>query len=110
MNQLRYLINAELQLATSVTRSNGTLLNTYTKVKDYQIQLQELSDEVSASIYGANVNRMYRITSPRNELESYLFSKVNHSSDNISKYFISINSKLYKVIIVRSHWIDIELV
>ena len=109
MNQLRYLVTSEVQKSSSSRRANGSIVNTYTKVNDYKIQLQELSDEVSFSIYGANVNRMYRICSPHYELEKFLFSKVNNLTDNISKYTILINSKRYKIVNVRSHWIDVEL-
>lgn len=110
MNQLRYLIDAELDKAENTKRENGTIASTFNKVGNYKIQLQELTDEISASIYGADVNRMYRINSPRNDLENFLFTKVNNSSDNVSLYSLIINEKRYRIKIVRFKWIDVELI
>lgn len=110
MNQLRYLIDCQVQKATKTKQPNGTIISSYTDVKKYKIQLQELVDQISASIYGADVNRMYRINSPRNDLEKFLFSKVNNSSDNISYYVLVIQDKRYKITTVRQHWADIELI
>ena len=110
MKQLRYLQNCELDFTTRIKQPNGSFIETYEKVNDYQVQLQELNDQVSASIYGANVNRMYRITSPHYELEDFLDSKMQTTSDNISKYTVIISNKRYRVLTVRNHWIDIELI
>ena len=110
MKQLRYLIDTELDKADRVRQDNGVMLSSYSKVADYKIQVQELTDEISASIYGADVNRMYRVSSPRAVLEQYLFSKVNNSSDNISLYSLIIDGLRYKIVTVRRNWIDIALV
>ena len=109
MIQLRYLIDVQLDKGSREKQSNGSILVTYEKVDDYKVQLQELTDEVSAAIYGADVERMYRLTSPNNSLERFLFSKVNNTSDNISMYSLLINSVRYKVKVVRRHWIDVEI-
>ena len=109
MKQLRYLIDIELDKATNTRQPNGTILSTYAKVADYKVQLQELTDEISASIYGADVNRMYRVSSPHYVLESFLFSKVNNTSDNVSLYSMVIEDQRYRIVVVRKHWIDIEL-
>lgn len=109
MKQLRYLEEIELGKDTLIKQSNGVKTATYQKVGDYLVQFQELTDEVSASVYGADVNRMYRISSPQSVLEQFLFSKVNNTSDNISLYVIVYNGARYKVRVVRKNWIDIEL-
>ena len=109
MKQLRYLISAQLDKATYTRQNNGTIIASYTKQADYNVQLQELTDEISASIYGADVNRMYRVSSPRCVLETFLFSKVNNSSDNVSLYSLLINGHRYKIVNVRKNWVDISL-
>ena len=106
--QLRYLKNVELYKAEKVKQPNGVKINVYTKIDDYKAQFQEITDEASISIYGATVNKMYRISSPRLVLEKYLKPKINDKSDNISLYFIKYNNVLYKINAVRQNWIDIE--
>ena len=110
MIQLRCLNNVELDKATRIRQANGTILSTYTKVEDYKVSPQELTDEVSAAIYGSDVVRMLRLTSPRRVLEQFLRSKVNNTSDNISLYTIVLDGFRYKIVTVRNNWIDVELI
>ena len=110
MKQLRYLIDAEVDKADRARQDNGVMLSSYSKVAESKIQVQELTDEISASIYGADVNRMYRVSSPRYSLEAFLFSKVNNSSDNVSLYSLVINGLRYRIVTVRKNWVDIELI
>lgn len=107
--QLRYLEDVEIEKATRTKQANGTVVLSYTRVADYKVQLQELTDEVSASIYGANVNRMYRISSPQHDLEAFLSSKANNTSDNISLYFVRLNGAHYKIMALKKNWVDISL-
>ena len=109
MKQLRYLKTIELDKGTTTTQDNGARMTVYTKVSDYRVQTQELTDEISASIYGADVNRMYRISSPRYILEGFLAGKNNNSDDNVSLYTFVLNRNRYKIRAVKEHWIDIEL-
>ena len=109
MKQLRYLQSVELNTSERIRQANGTVISVYSKVDDYLVQFQELTDEISASIYGADVNRMYRISSPHAVLEQFLFSKVNNTSDNVSLYSIVYNGSRYKIVTVKNNWIDIEL-
>ena len=109
MKQLRYLISVELDKLTRTKADNGAYTNSYTKQADYLVQLEEISDAVSASIYGAKIDRMYRISSPRQLLEGVLFSLVNTSNDNISLYSVVLNNARYKIVAVKKNWIDIEL-
>lgn len=110
MKQLRYLEAVELDESAKVKQSNGVSIATYTKVGDFTVQVQELSDEISASIYGADINRMYRISSPHGSLEAFLKQKVNSTSDNISKYSIVYQGNRYRVRVVRNNWVDIDLI
>ena len=110
MTQLRRLQNCILQNSIKEKQKNGTYKDSYIDVKPYKIVLQELMDQVSASIYGANINKTYRITSPYHSLENYLITKLtNNSEDNISRYFILFKDNRYKIVSVKSGWIDIEL-
>lgn len=107
--QLRRLKDCNLIQVTHTKRSNGTIGNTYTKLNQYKIIPQDLQDEVSASIYGANVNKTIRISSIRGELETLLASKLNSDTDNVSNYLIEYNTFLYKIVSVKNKWIDMEL-
>ncbi len=110
MIQLRYLIDVQLDKATKTRQPNGTMISTFEKVDDYKAQTQELTDEVSAAIYGSDVVRMLRLSSPHRVLERFLYTKVNNTSDNISLYSVVINGSRYMIKAVRNHWIDVELV
>lgn len=110
MIQLRKLENCILQSSIKEKQNNGTCKNYYVDIKNYKIELQELTDQVSANIYGANINKTYRIVSPYHELENYLLTKLtSNSEDNISKYFISFKGNRYKIVAVKTGWVDIEL-
>ena len=107
---LRYLKTATVKKATRIKPPNGTYTETIKKVQDFRVQEMELDDEISASIYGANVNKMLRIKSPRGVIESYLKTKVNNKEDNIIYYYVFIDANKYKVISVNSKGVDLELV
>ena len=107
--QLRYLKSVDLKKATKTKQSNGTYIETLTLISSYSIQTQELNDDVSASIYGSDLNKITRIKSVNSELEMYLKSKMNNAEDNISKYYIIMDKIQYKIKSVRENWIDISL-
>lgn len=108
MIQLSRLKDVELQKAESLKQDNGAMVSNYTTVASFQCVVEQLSDAVSASIYGADVTRMYRLTSVHNALEQLLASKMNNTSDNISKYFIMYNNIRFKIVSVRENGIDIR--
>lgn len=108
--QLRYLKDVDLKKAAKEKQPNGTYTETLTLISSYSIQTQELNDDVSASVYGADINKITRIKSVNRELEVYLKSKVNNDSDNISKYFIIIDDTKCKIVSVRENWLDIEAI
>ena len=95
--QLRYLQSVSLKKANKVKESNGVYVDTYDLVKDYRVQLEDLSDEISASIYGANLYKVKRVRSSKKTLEKYLSTKLNNEVDNISKYFLFIDDVIYKI-------------
>lgn len=109
MKQLRRLNECVLQKSIKEKQDNGTYKDSYIDIDEYKITLQELTDQVSANIYGANINKIYRITSPYHKLENYLLTKLTNNNDNISKYFVYLKSNRYKVISLKTKWIDIEL-
>ena len=108
---LRYLKLITLQKATKIKQSNGTFTNNYTKINDYKVQMQNLTDDViSATIYGAKITKMFRISTPLGNLEEYLLPKVDNKQDNISDYYVEYNDKTYKIVSVSKDKIEIELV
>ena len=107
--QLRRLKSCNLIQVTHTKRNNGTMSDSYKQLNTYKVIPQDLQDQVSASIYGADINKTTRISSIRNELETLLKGKLNSDSDNISKYLIELNDNLYKIVSVKDKWIDIEL-
>jgi hypothetical protein len=107
--QLRYLKSVDLKKATKTKQTNGTYIDVLTLVSSYSIQTQELNDDVSVSVYGADLFKITRIKSVNRELEVYLKSKLNNEDDNISKYYIIMDGTQYKIKSVRENWIDISL-
>lgn len=107
---LRYLKPVILKKSTIVKQSNGSRKEEYDAIKTYKVQVQELDDEISASIYGASIVNMLRIKSPLFKLESVLKTKINNNADNISKYYIFIDDNKYKIKSVNSKGVLIELV
>ena len=108
--QLRYLKDVDLKKATKEKQPNGTYIETLTLINSYSIQKQDLNDDVSASVYGADINKISRIKSVNRELEQYLKPKVSNDNDNVSKYYIIMDDTQYKICSVRENWIDIEAI
>ena len=109
MIQLHHLEPCTLCSRDKARQPNGSILETITDIADYQIQVQELYDEVSASIYGADLNKTVRVCSPHNELEGYLMDKVNFSEDNVTNYAIKKGGFVYEILSVKKHWIDMRV-
>ena len=107
---LRRLINVTLKKAVIVKQENGSRLEEYEIIDDYEVSKENLDDQVSASIYGASIIKMLRIKSPLSKLENYLETKLNNTTDNISKYYFFIGENKYKIKSVGNKGIDIELV
>ena len=106
---IKNLSKCTLKKATKEKTSTGNLIDTgYTIISDYRIQEQILQDEITSTMYGADVNKMLRIASPLHKLENYLLPKVDNIEDNVSDYYIFYNDVQYKIIAVRSYYIDLR--
>ena len=90
------------------TNTGNLVVSEYEVVKEFRIQEQILQDEVTSTIYGSDVNKMLRIASPLHSLERYLLPKVDNIEDNISDYYIFYKGIQYKIIAVRSYFMDIS--
>ena len=108
--QLRRLKECLLKSKTNVPQSNGSYIETYVDVATYKVVFEELNNLISATQYGANLDKVYRISSPKRKLERYLLPKMAISSDNITTYIIAIDSKNYKINSVRENYVEIELI
>ena len=109
MNQLRYLKTCYLVSRTRTRQINGSITESFTDLESYRIQIDEIYDEVSASIYGSDVNKMIRICTPHFVLEKELSQKINFTSDNITNYGIRIGDFIYEIVSVKQHWIDLRV-
>jgi len=107
--QLRYLKNASVYKITRQKQDNGTYKEVYTLCNNYSVQEQELDDNISVSMYGADINQMIRIKSSQGKLERNLKPLMTSDNNNISKYIIVIDNVKYSVVSVKSY-IDIKLI
>lgn len=110
MKQLIRLKDVDLYNNTSTQQPNGEYVKVATKIASYKVIIEEIRDAISASIYGADLNKMLRISSINSELENYLFTKLNNSSDNISKYQIYYGNNKYDIENLTRKYIDCKRV
>jgi len=68
MKLIRYLETINLLKSNNVKQPNGTYVKDFDFIKSYRIQRKSLDDEVNATIYGANITKMWDITSPLQDL------------------------------------------
>lgn len=108
MKLVRYLKPAMLLKSTKVKQANGTIVDTYSDVKEYKIQANTLNDDVSATVYGSNVINMLSVSTALGDLESLLQSKINNKEDNISLYFIKFRNSIYRIKSVSDNSIVVE--
>lgn len=108
MKLVRYLEEVELVKSTNVKQPNGTYIKGFSHIDNYKIQRKRLDDEVSATIYGANITKMWEISTALGDLEQYLIPKVDNKEDNISLYFIVLENTRYKINSVKNNAITIE--
>ena len=108
MKQLTRLESIKLYRIGKEILPDGDSQETEILVGSYKVVIQELNDNVSATLYGADINKILRISSVNKILEILLKEKLNNTSDNISKYRISYGTSKYKVKDVKSKYIDIE--
>lgn len=108
MKLIRYLESVKLLKSSNEKQENGTYIKTFAKINDYKVQVKTLDDEVNATIYGANINKMFSINTPLQDLEEYLLPKVDNVEDNISLYFIEYKNSKYKIVSVTKNEMKIE--
>ena len=108
MKQLRRLSEVTLQKSNKAKRANGTRQTAYEDIETYHVIAEEITDSIYASIYGSNLSKMLRISSPLTSLESFLKGKNTDGTDNLSLYFILVGNKRYKITAVMNNWVDIE--
>lgn len=108
MSQLRYLQKCKLLKGTKTKQPNGSYKIAYEKINEYNVQIQKVTDSISATIYGADINRMYRFLSPLKDLETYLSDKFNYSDDNVTSYYLELD-KRYVIVSINDNWIDAKL-
>lgn len=108
MKLIRYLESIVLLKSSNEKQANGTYIKSFTEKGNYKVQVKTLDDEVNATIYGANINKMFSINTPLQDLERYLLPKVDNVEDNISLYFIQYKNSKYKIVSVTINEIKIE--
>lgn len=108
MKILRYIEKVDLLKSTKEKQANGTYIDVFKGISSYPIVKKNLRDEISATIYGSNINKMYSISSPLGDLEDFLLSKVNNKEDNVSLYFIKYKGSKYKITSVTDNDVIIE--
>ena len=106
---IKNLEKATLKKGIKERTSTGNLIvDRYEVINDYRIQEQTLQDEVTSTIYGADVNKMLRVASPLHRLERYLLPKVDNIEDNVSDYYLFYKDVQYKIVAVRNYYIDLK--
>lgn len=108
MKLIRYLESVRLLKSENVKQSNGTYIKSFTEIKKYNVSIKTLDDEVNATIYGANINKMFSMSTPLQNLENFLIPKVDNVEDNISLYLIEYNGSKYKIVSVTKNEIKVE--
>ncbi len=107
--QLRYLDSAVLLYGKKVKQPNGNYTLSFKSLGSYKVQVQKVTDSISATIYGADINRMYRFSSPLKSLEKTLADKFNYDDDNVTNYSLTYQGKKYKIVAINDNWVDAKL-
>lgn len=108
MKQLIRLEEVELYNVISTQSPNGDFIKTESLIDTYEVIKESLTDSISATVYGANLNKMVRFSSVNKKLENFLFTKWNNTSDNISKYLIKYDGNYYKINSLTARYVDGE--
>lgn len=91
---------------TKTTKPDGDPDEQFTEVAKYQVSVQYLDDSVAAAIYGANVNKTYRISSLNKDLEEKLLPTISNNKDNLTKYCIEYKGHKFNLQRVTPKYID----
>ena len=60
MKLIRHLQEVSLLKSIKEKQDNGQYVKTYTLVNKYNVMIRNLEDEVSATVYGSNINNMLK--------------------------------------------------
>jgi len=93
---------------TKGRKPDGDPTETHNEIGTYDAGVQYLDDSVAASIYGANVNKTYRVSSLHFDLEQYLLPKINNKPDNLTNYLIGYSGNKFKLERVTPKYIDMS--
>lgn len=107
--QLRYLDTAVLLCGEKVKQPNGNYTLSFKTLGSYKVQIQKVTDSISATIYGADISRMYRFSSPLRQLEKLLADKFNYDDDSVTNYSLTYQGKNYKIVAINDNWVDAKL-
>ena len=72
MKLIRTLKEVSLLKATKQKQPNGVYVKSYQLIDNYNVAIANLTDEVSATIYGANIDKMLNISDALGKLFLYL--------------------------------------
>jgi len=108
MKLVRYLKEAKILKAVKEKQSNGSYVKSFQLVDTYNVQINTLEDEISATIYGANIDKMLSIMDSLERLYMFFIAKVDNIQDNISLYYVQIDNVKYKIKSVKESGIIIE--
>lgn len=110
MKLIRYLQEIKLLKSENIKQPNGVYKKSFSEVAKYKVMKKNLDDQVSATVYGANIVKMLSISTALGDLEEYLIPKVENTEDNISLYFIELDGTRYKINSVNEYNVTIERV
>jgi len=106
--KLTRLEDITLHKITKVTLPDGDRDDQLDDGTTYQALIQYLDDEVATAMYGADVVKVHRVATIRNELEKFLLPKVRNKKDNISNYILSYNDNYYSILKVTPRYLDMQ--
>ena len=98
-----------LHKIVKVTLPDGERTDSYDEGTPYQALIQYLTnDRVAVATYGADVDKIHRVSTLHNELEKFLISKVRNKQDNVSNYVIKYNGNYYNILKVNPRWLEMK--
>jgi len=104
--KLTRLEEVTLHKLEKVTLPDGERAEQLDEGVTYQALIQYLDDDVAVATYGADVDKVHRVATIRNELEDFLLPKVANKAGNISDYIITYNGNNYNILRVTPRYID----
>ena len=106
--KLTRLEDITLHKLTKVTLPDGERADVPDEGITYQALIQYLDDEVATAMYGADIAKVHRVATIRNELEHFLLPKVENKQGNISDYILSYNGNYYSILKVTPRYLDMR--